>query len=166
MGLTDAAQGQMFTDFEQWEDEIFWPAMEEKYGAAEVDGDHAPAISVQFSTPRSSALRQDVKEAVVVDARTLTAPGAREKRHIEVQLPTGMTYKPGDYLAILPINPIESVNRVMRRFHIAWDSNITIEADGRTSLPTGVPVPVYDILSAYVELAQPATKRVSPLSPL
>lgn len=169
MGLTDAAQGQMFSDFEQWEDDVFWPALDARYGVAtgggrRADGDgggFASSLSVQFSTPRSSALRQDVKEAVVVEAKTLTAPGAQsEKRHLEIQLPEGMTYRPGDYLAILPINPIENVSRVMRRLHLAWDSNVTIEAEGQTALPTGIPVPVYDILASYIELAQPATKRV------
>lgn len=164
IGLTDAAEGQMFSDFEQWEDDVFWPAAKTKYGVSEGvegDGGFASRISVQFSSPRSSALRQDVKEAVVVEARSLTAPEAREKRHLEVQLPTGMTYRSGDYLAVLPINPIENVQRVMRRFHLPLDSNITIESEGQTRLPTNLPVPVYDILASYVELAQPATKRVS-----
>jgi cytochrome P450/NADPH-cytochrome P450 reductase len=167
MGLTDAAKGQMFTDFEQWEDEVFWPALETRYGAAAggVSGDgeagFASSLSVQFSTPRSSVLRQDVQEAVVVDAKALTAPSVpNEKRHLEVRLPEGVTYRPGDYLAVLPINALERVGRVMRRFHIAWDAHITIEAEGQTNLPTGMPVPVYDILASYVELAQPATKRV------
>lgn len=166
-GLTDAAQGEMFTDFEQWEDEVFWPAMEAKYGTAAEGGDSeallAPSISLQFSTPRSSTLRQDVKEAVVVDARTLTGPEAKEKKHIEIQLPSNMTYTPGDYLAVLPINNVDIVNRVMKRFHLAWDTNVTIETDGPTTLPTGVSVSVYDVLATYVELSQPATKRVRPL---
>ncbi|KAK4445413.1 cytochrome P450 [Podospora aff. communis PSN243] len=166
MGLSDAAEGQMFTDFEQWEDEVFWPAVEEKYGAA-VDGEdglHVSSVSVEFSSPRTAALRQDVREAVVVDAKGLTADGwegtaSAEKRHLEVQLPAGVTYQAGDYLAVLPVNSPEMVNRAMRHFHIAPDANITITCEGRTSLPTGIPISVYDLLSSYVELAQPATKR-------
>ncbi|KAK0627971.1 bifunctional P-450:NADPH-P450 reductase [Immersiella caudata] len=166
MGLSDAAEGQMFTDFEQWEDEIFWPAVEEKYGAA-IDGEdglHVSSVSVEFSSPRTAALRQDVKEAVVIDAKGLTTDGwkgtaSAEKRHLEVQLPAGLTYRVGDYLTVLPVNSSEAVNRAMRRFHIAQDANITISCEGRTSLPTGIPISVYDLLSSYVELAQPATKR-------
>jgi len=168
MGLTDAAEGQMFTDFEQWEDEVFWPAVEEKYGASGEgeDGLQVSSLSVEFSSPRTAALRQDVGEATVVEARVLTRTdpwerkGSGEKRHLEVQLPAGVTYRAGDYLTVLPVNPADSVNRVMRRFHIPQDANITIACEGRTSLPTGTPVPVYEILSSYVELAQPATKRV------
>jgi len=167
IGLTDAAEGQMFSDFEQWEDDLFWPAVKAKYGVSSegVDGSGAGGgrISVRFSSPRSSALRQDVKEAVVTETRRLTATEAKQKKHLEIQLPTGMTYRSGDYLAVLPINPAESVQRAMRRFHLAWDSNVTIEAEGQTRLPTDLPVPVYDILASYVELAQPATKRVGSL---
>ncbi|KAK3352503.1 putative bifunctional P-450:NADPH-P450 reductase [Lasiosphaeria hispida] len=161
LGVTDAANGEMFENFEQWEDEVFWPAIEEKYGVVgDADGEaFSPGISVQFSAPRSSTLRQDVKEAVVLDTKVLTGPGAGEKKHIEIQLPSDMTYRPGDYLAVLPINPVKNVNRAMRRFNLAWDSHITIEADAKTTLPTSVPVPAYDVLGAYVELAQPATKR-------
>ncbi|KAK0714759.1 cytochrome P450 [Lasiosphaeris hirsuta] len=161
LGVTDAANGEMFENFEQWEDEVFWPAIEEKYGVVgDADGEaFSPGISVEFSAPRSSTLRQDVKEAVVLDSKVLTGPGASEKKHIEIQLPSAMTYRPGDYLAVLPINPAKNVNRAMRRFNLAWDSHITIEADAKTTLPTSVPVPAYDVLGAYVELAQPATKR-------
>ncbi|KAK5658189.1 hypothetical protein OQA88_2162 [Cercophora sp. LCS_1] len=153
MGLADAAKGEMFTEFEQWEDDVFWPAMEEKYGLAPVDGDEAlaPSLAVSFSTPRSSVLRQDVKEAVVLEARSLSGP-EKEKKHIEIQLPTGVTYRAGDYLAVLPVNPLETVNRVMKRFHLARDANITIAVEGRTTLPTDAPIPVVDILGSYVEL--------------
>lgn len=170
LGLADAAKGEMFTEFEQWEDEVFWPAISAKYGTTEegVDGEAPfnPNLAIQFSSPRSFTLHQDVKEAVLVDARVLTAPGASQKNHVEISLPAGMTYQTGDYLAVLPINPAETVNRAMRRFSLAWDSTITIAADGRTTLPTNTPVRAYDVLSSYVELSQPATKRVGPRPPL
>lgn len=166
LGLADAAKGEMFAEFEQWEDEVFWPAVSAKYGTSEegVDGEAPfnPNLAIQFSSPRSLVLHQDVKEAVVVDARVLTAPGASQKNHVEINLPSAMPYQTGDYLAVLPINPAETVNWAMRRFSLASDSTITIAADGRTTLPTNTPVRAYDVLSSYVELSQPATKRVSP----
>ncbi|KAK3398875.1 putative bifunctional P-450:NADPH-P450 reductase [Sordaria brevicollis] len=168
MGLADAAKGEMFTDFEQWEDEVFWPAMESKYDvSARQESEEAAlfssGLSVSFSKPRSSTLRQDVQEAIVVDARTLTSPDAPAKRHIEIQLSSDSSgaYRSGDYLAVLPINPKETVQRVMRRFQLAWDTNITITSSKSrsTTLPTNIPVPVYDVLGAYVELSQPATRK-------
>ncbi|KAK2614230.1 hypothetical protein N8I77_001076 [Diaporthe amygdali] len=162
LGVADAADGDMFTKFESWEDEVFWPAMKEKYGikADEQDGEGLQGgLSVEISTPRSSTLRQDVKEAVVVAAHELTSPEAPTKKHIEIQLPSDMSYSAGDYLAILPINPKEIVHRALRRFQLPWDAHITISSQSQTTLPTGSSVPASDVLGAYVELAQPATKR-------
>ncbi|KAK9364698.1 cytochrome P450, partial [Lipomyces kononenkoae] len=160
IGLSDAAKGEMFTDFETWEDGVFWPAMSEKYGtkqSAEVEA--VPALAVEFSTPRTLSLRQDVHEACVVAAKTLSAPGQPLKKHLEIKLPTDMSYRAGDYLAVLPLNPKENVIRVMRRFQIPWDAHMTIHADGRTYLPINEPLSVDDVLSSYVELGQTATKR-------
>jgi cytochrome P450/NADPH-cytochrome P450 reductase len=153
----------MFTDFETWEDEVFWPAMSRRYGSSEgaAQKSFQPSVSIEISTPRCSTLRQDVKEAIVVATKDLAAPGAPAKKHIEIQLPSDVSYSSGDYLAILPINPKENICRAMRRFQLAWDSHLIITVDGPTSLPTNVSVPAYDVLGAYVELAQPATRRVS-----
>lgn len=70
-----------------------------------------------------------------------------------------MQYKSGDYLAILPINPQETFQRVMRHFNLAWDSVLTISARGHTTLPTNTPISATDLFGAYVELSQPATRR-------
>ena len=43
-------------------------------------------------------------------------------------------------------------------FSLAYDYNITIGPDGRTALPTRIPVPVGDILNSYVKPVQSATK--------
>lgn len=161
MGSTDAAQGDIFTDFETWEDKQFWPAMREKYGSSEVDGEGSleTSLDVNISTPRSSMLRQDVREARVEDVAVLSGSGTNEKRHIEISLPSGMTYSAGDYLAILPLNPKENILRAMRYFGIAWDSMLTISSGGPTTLPVDTPISAMDVFGAYVELAQPASKR-------
>ncbi|KZL74072.1 bifunctional p-450:NADPH-p450 reductase, partial [Colletotrichum tofieldiae] len=161
MGLTNAADRDMFSDFEAWEDDVLWPALIEKYGVAEAqeaDGPQ-PGLAVQISNPRTSTLRQDVQEAVVSEERTLTAVGEAQKKHMDIQLPSDMTYRAGDYLAVLPLNPRENIERVFRRFQLAWDTCLTISGDKRTPLPVDQTISAYDILSAYVELAQPATKR-------
>ncbi|KAF1953273.1 NADPH-cytochrome P450 reductase-like protein [Byssothecium circinans] len=161
MGSADASHGDIFTEFEAWEDKVFWPALKERYGTSDaVDGGPFEAsLDVDVSTPRSSMLRQDVREAKVEAVEVLSAPGAPEKRHIEISLPSDMNYSAGDYLAILPLNPKENVARAMRYFGLAWDSVLTINSSGPTTLPVDTPCPASDVLGAYVELAQPATKR-------
>ena len=167
---TDAADRDMFSDFETWEDDTLWPALKEKYGGpggqglnganSSGSGSISSGYTVEVTVPRKSTLRQDVEEAVVTGERTLTRSGPA-KKHLEIQLPTGMAYRAGDYLAILPLNPRDTVARVFRRFQLSWDAALTIGSDRPTTLPTGTPVSALDILGAYVELSQPATRRVS-----
>ncbi|KAH9870830.1 hypothetical protein IAQ61_006309 [Plenodomus lingam] len=161
MGSTDAASGDIFTDFETWEDQVLWPAMREKYGSAGADGEGSleTTLDVEVSTPRSSTLRQDVREARIEEVQVLSSSGVSERRHIEISLPSGVTYSAGDYLAILPLNPKENIHRAMRHFGLSWDSMLTISSAGPTSLPTDTPISAIDVLGAYVELAQPASKR-------
>lgn len=161
IATTDASERDMFSDFETYEDEVLWPALKEKYGASADENASSTGLSVEITAPRKTVLRQDVEEAVVISERTLTVPDTPVKKHIEIQLPTGMSYKPGDYLAILPFNPKDTVARVFRRFQLSWDATLEITADRPTPLPTEAPISAVDLLSAYVELSQPATKRVS-----
>lgn len=161
MGAADASKGDIFTEFEAWEDKVFWPTLKERYGALD-SSEGSPfeaSFDIEISTPRSSMLRQDVREARVEAVEVLTAAGAPEKRHVEISLPSDMAYSAGDYLAILPLNPKENIARAMRYFGLAWDSMLTISSSGPTTLPTDTPISANDVLGAYVELAQPATKR-------
>ncbi|CAK7211614.1 hypothetical protein SCUCBS95973_001175 [Sporothrix curviconia] len=172
MGSTDAADGNMFEDFEAWEDGVLFPALKKKYGGADSGGSGdatatatpASSLQIEITTPRASNLRQDVREAVVVAAYPLTQGAGPHKMHVEIQLPSDMTYRSGDYLAVLPFNRQASILRTMRRFHLPWDAHITVHAaagsgDAQTILPTNTPLSAYGVLGAYVELGQPATKR-------
>lgn len=163
-GNADAAKGDMMSSFQTWEDEVLWPALRKQYGGAEASqaaeaSALGQSLSIEVSNRRASRLRADVSEAKVLSARTLTQPGVPEKRHIELQLPTEMSYRAGDYLAVLPINPPETVHRVMLRFQLPWDAMLTISSKSNTALPTEHPISAHNLLSAYVELSQPATKR-------
>ncbi|EQB55734.1 cytochrome P450 [Colletotrichum gloeosporioides Cg-14] len=163
LGTTDAKDRDMFSDFEAWEDDMLWPALVKRFGGqTQADDSNLSdaGISVSFSTPRTSTLRQDVRDALVLDSRPLVQGNVGPvKRHMEIQLPTNMRYSAGDYMAVLPHNPKDTVARVMRRFHLTWDSHVTIQASGPTTLPTNNSIPVSDVLSSYVELCQTATKR-------
>lgn len=153
----------MFTDFDTYLDDTFWPAMDKMHGASPPSaGGSEKVLEVELSTQdRASHLRQDVAQGIVIDAKRLTSPDQPEKRHLEIQLPTSMTYQTGDYLAILPLNPEANVSRVLRHYSIPWDAHMTVKPGAATFLPTGVPMSVADLLKGYVELSSPATKKVS-----
>ncbi|TKA39293.1 hypothetical protein B0A54_08602 [Friedmanniomyces endolithicus] len=154
--------GDMMSAFQSWEDDVFWPAVQKKYGVSDADGASeaiGQGLTISVTSQRASRLRADVSEAKVVETRLLTAPGVPEKRHIELQLPSEMTYRAGDYLAVLPLNPTETVHRVLSRFSLAWDALLQIDSKSNTTLPTEHPISAFDLFSAYLELSQPATKR-------
>lgn len=167
-GQTDVSKNNLFADFEDWAENVFWPSLPKPEGLPEF----APSLLVKGTIKtdvkhenRAAALQQHLQWAKVLDVKQLTAPGLPQKRHIEIELPEGMSYQVGDYLAVLPLNPKETVKRVMKRFWLGTDSMITIEDAGPTTLPVGLPLHVDDLLKGYVELSQPATLRVSDLIP-
>ncbi|MCJ1400318.1 hypothetical protein MMC11_003523 [Xylographa trunciseda] len=159
-GYADAADNDIFNDFDKWADQTLWSGIAAEFGAEDEDPSESQGLDIEISTnTRSNDLRQDVAEAIVKDVKVLTAPGEPEKRHIELQLPTDMTYRAGDYLAVLPLNGSEIVKRVMNRFSLPWDAKINIKEGQNTILPCGRDMSVFDLLSAYVELNQPATTK-------
>ncbi|MFN4100271.1 MAG: bifunctional cytochrome P450/NADPH--P450 reductase, partial [Pararhodobacter sp.] len=154
--------GDFFGTFDAWIGDL-WPVLAEAFGKEPAT--EAPAgISLEFVPGgRAGALRlADLDFGTIVENRELvdtSAPGARSKRHLEFRLPQGMTYRAGDYLAVLPRNSDEQVDRVLRRFALAADALVVIDSAGaHAGLPLGHPVSLGDILSNYVELAQPATR--------
>jgi cytochrome P450/NADPH-cytochrome P450 reductase len=161
MGLTDTSQNTVFSDFEKWEDDILWPALEMRYKPERSNKAEEKGLSVRSCNFRTLTLRQDVKEAIVVSTKTLTSSDdPKAKKHIEIQLPEGIHYTVGDYLAVLPINPQEVVRRALRRFKLPRDTYLEISSSTPTALPTDTSVSALDVFGSYVELSQPATKRV------
>ena len=114
---------------------------------------------------RDPILRQNgLQLGTVVANRELvdmSVPDARSKRHLEIALPAGMTYRTGDYLAVLPLNPAAAVDRALSEFELAYDAQLVIHPNAHTGtyLPTDTPVTAGELLSSYVELSQPATRR-------
>ena len=111
------------------------------------------------TSARASHLHHNVQDALILKNELLTPPGVPEKRHVEVKLPTNMTYQTGDYLAVLPINPLPTISRVLRRFALPWDAMITIKKGSRTTLPTEQMLSLTAVLGAYVELSGPASRK-------
>ena len=99
--------------------------------------------------------------AVVRDNYELLGAGAdRSTRHLEVALPSGMQYKAGDHLGVLPRNNINLIRRVMLHFGLDAGSYLTIipNRGSHTHLPTDEPAPLLGVLGSCVELQDPATR--------
>jgi cytochrome P450 / NADPH-cytochrome P450 reductase len=164
-GVSDASQRDMFGDFAKWTENVLWKALPSaKDAAAAANGDdkkaRLPTMDLEISTEqRATHLQQKLFWAKVTATQQLTAPGQPEKRHIEFQLPSDMTYRTGDYLAVLPLNLDADVRRVIQRFRLPWDAVVTIKKGGPTTLPTDSPIALAELLRGYVELALPATRK-------
>ncbi|CEI42202.1 unnamed protein product [Fusarium venenatum] len=161
MGVSDVSQNAFSSDFEIWEDNMLWPALESHYKPESKAKSAHKGLRVKSSNFRSLTLRQDVQEATVISTRTLTSEAEvrSRKKHMEVQLCEGTRYAVGDYLAVLPVNPQEVVRRALRRFRLPIDAHLEISSSTPTTLPTDTSVSALDVLSSYVELSHPATKR-------
>jgi cytochrome P450/NADPH-cytochrome P450 reductase len=85
----------------------------------------------------------------------------RSTRHIEVQLPSDITYRVGDHLSVVPRNDAALVDSVARRFGFVPSDQIRLAvAEGRRpQLPVDGPVSVGRLLADFVELQQVATRK-------
>lgn len=157
------ASGDFFGDFESWYEGL-WPALGQALGQEVREGPSSKLAVEVLRGTRARILRQDdLRLGEIVENRELvdmTSPLARSKKHLEIRLPEGMTYRCGDYLSVLPTNPEEVVLRTLGRFNLGAEDQVIIHsaAGSQTALPTEQPVGVRELLLSYVELLQPATR--------
>ncbi|MDY6996071.1 MAG: cytochrome P450 [Actinomycetota bacterium] len=89
-----------------------------------------------------------------------SGPVARSTRHIEFELPDGVSYRTGDHIAVLPRNAAELVGRAAALAELDLDEMVMIRANTGASshLPLDTPFVVSELLSARVELQAPLTR--------
>ncbi len=88
-------------------------------------------------------------------------PSTRSTRHIEVELPEGISYRVGDHLSVVPRNAPALVDAVARRFGFLPTDQVRLQvATGRRAqLPVDNAVSVGRLLGEFVELQQVATRK-------
>ncbi|EKG18654.1 FAD-binding type 1 [Macrophomina phaseolina MS6] len=161
MGTTDEASGDVYSDFEKWQENVIWPALAiEKQYASPTDA--GPGFKIAY--PRISKLYSSLGEAHVVSINKLTKSDPPIKKHMEIRLPAGMSYTSGDHLVVLPVNPKRSVQRALARFGLGWDAELDAESPGESvgNMPLDHSLPAATLFGHYVELASPASTNVRP----
>ncbi|VTU17742.1 bifunctional cytochrome P450/NADPH--P450 reductase [Variovorax sp. PBL-E5] len=158
--------------FQDWSDAL-WPALVAAFDLK--TGADAPAQSEPLYTleelppPQKNAL-VDALGAVamrVIENRELQSAGAaaaadaRSTRHVELQLPEGVSYRPGDHLSVVPRNGPAQVERAMARFGFARNAHLRLQAaPGRkAALPVDQVIAIDRLLGDYVELQDVATRK-------
>ena len=99
----------------------------------------------------------------VLENRELQNPDAsgRSTRHLDILLPDGVGYRAGDHLSVVPQNGAALVERAVKHFGFAPGAHVQLEASEgrRASLPVGEALAVHRLLSDFVELQIPATRK-------
>lgn len=95
-----------------------------------------------------------------LQTKTGPKPSERSTRHVEFSVPSGLTYREGDHLGILPRIGAEQVRRVLAYFGIpeAAQMQLRFNGTGKSFLPVDRPIPIMLLLSGYLAL-QEAAKR-------
>lgn len=163
-GESDAS-GDFEREVDEWTEHL-WPDLMQSLGLpmTSVKEPKRSSVSIQFVQGAAAVPLAETYQAVtghVVHTRNLQhTESGRITQHIEIALAEGTDYHEGDHLGVLPINPVELVQRVLRRFALEAGANLILSAEGRSSahLPTGIPVRLDDLLSRSVELQEPATR--------
>lgn len=148
----------------------FWQTLGEATG-----GDEIPAaVSVRFldeQATRTDVLPEGACRLQVISnnelARdptglwdfSLEAPLA-SARHLALELPQGMTYQTGDHLAVYPSNRKELVARAADALGVSIaDTLILSRSSGSAPLPVGKVLSVGQLLTDFLELQDPASRR-------
>ncbi|KAL1848448.1 hypothetical protein Plec18170_008046 [Paecilomyces lecythidis] len=156
-GSANTAEEDPFAELESWAETSLWPQLEATFALVHHDLSDDARRKTQIIIRSPYTLRADYSSSVVQEVRVLTSGEVTKKVHVELALPDNISYQAGDHLAILPLNPSQSVQRVLSHFKIGWDSILYITSSSTTSLPTDTPISAHDLLSGYVELNQVAT---------
>ena len=161
------ARDDLDAHFQAWQATL-WPAVGTVLGV-KLDAAGAaverPMYDLEFvSGPQANPLAaaHGATTMRVVVNRELQSGNTRSTRHIEVELPPGVTYRCGDHLGVIPSNGEALVERVMRRFGIEQGTYVRLQSTGSgriASLPLDATLSVRRLVMHYVELQQVATRK-------
>lgn len=139
-----------------------WGKLASSRGRGAQSGTTATLLPVEvLHCERERAVRLDeLRQGTVGNCELVdrSLDNTRSRRHVKICLREGMVYRAGDYLSVLPSNPLEIVQRALYRFVRAPDGQVVIHgAPGAPSpLPVDRPVAAATLIVDYVELQLPA----------
>jgi cytochrome P450/NADPH-cytochrome P450 reductase len=145
--------------WEEWQDQT-WAALRDAYaltGEVETNQITAEITPPKFATTLGGS---DIGYGIVKVNKDLGGGeiGLR-KKHMEIELPVGSSYRSGDYMVILPLNNIMTVKRVIKRFGLSPDDNIAISGTSKAFITSDAPISIFDLLSTRVELGTPISQK-------
>ncbi|GMK56136.1 hypothetical protein CspeluHIS016_0211920 [Cutaneotrichosporon spelunceum] len=164
LSLADAGED-IVGDFEAFKARVWKHFGSTGEEAVPEDGDQPFVLLPRSANMAAPALGCGIETAgTVVSQEVLThaTSDSPQTNMVTIQLPKGQVYRAGDYLAIFPKNPQSTVDRALQ--HFGCHNEDTVSFNRPTSFfPRKVPMRIGDLLSSFVELGQPVSKKVLPL---
>jgi cytochrome P450/NADPH-cytochrome P450 reductase len=164
------ARGDFDSDYRAWYGKL-WSSvatalhLPESAAQAQVKG---PRFSVTLVNKQAanpiiqsySAVGMTIRANRELQPRDCERPSERSTRHLEIALPSGVTYNAGDHLGIVPRNGLDQIQRVLLRFKLDASLYLTItpRTNASTYLPVNEPVPLLGVLANRLELQDVATR--------
>ena len=173
--MADRGEGDAREDldghFHKWFDGL-WPAVSDALNL-NIDFtkpiDAEPLYSVEIAesvTANPVANQTGAVPMTIVASRELqtgeqNGQSTRSTRHIEVELPEGVTYSPGDHLCVVPVNRREMVCRTLERFGFTDEAHIRVNVTGgrRSPFPNNSTFSVKRLADVYGELQAVASRK-------
>ena len=163
------ARGDVDTQFHDWLDALI-PQLGNEFDVSiesEAGVIAEPLYSVEITqsvTANAVADRIGAREVEVVSVTELkdtSQEDGRSTKHIEIALPDGMTYRPGDHLCVVPVNDEAIVERLLKRFKLERETYVRIESrsEMRGPFPSGSTFSVQHLAQTAGELQAVATRR-------
>lgn len=154
--------------FQDWF-KTLWPQVGEALGldidfSNQVEAEPLYEMEMISDAATNPAITQTGAKPVTIKANEElqnNKKSGRSTRHIEISLAKGMSYRPGDHLAVVPRNRLELVERVERRFGFSPGARIRLKTTGGRQAPFPIegPVSVRRVLTDYLELQAVATRK-------
>jgi sulfite reductase alpha subunit-like flavoprotein len=121
--------------------------------AKSLQGEAVPR-EVLVPTILSNVVGIETVRARAMGCRELQAGGSpRRTRHLELNLPPGITYQAGDHLGVCPTNDEERVERLARRLGAALDGLFMVPENMNVhTVPNGVVLQVRNVLMNLVDI--------------
>ena len=157
--------------FHDWFDTL-WPSVNERFdlnidftAPAEAEPlyeiEAADSVTANPVANQTGAIPLKVLENKELQHHPEGATHPRSTRHIEVELPEGVTYQPGDHLCVVPVNRHELVSRVLERFGYTEESHVRIHVTGgrRSPFPNDSTFSVKRLADVFGELQAVASRK-------
>ncbi|MEU5400686.1 cytochrome P450 [Streptomyces sp. NPDC005963] len=158
--------GDVAAETDRWGERV-WSTLLDRYGLPGTGDDTPPGTRYTIDPvpgpegplPQTEGL-QPLLVLATDELCDLEHPLGRSKRFLRLHLPEGTEYRSGDHLLIRPVNPAALVERTTGLLGLDPDRVVQLSSTTENPpLPVDQPVSVRALLTHFVELGQPATRR-------